>query len=60
MAGDDDNHHADGQNQDVAVLHHQVRNVLRGENRALGEHREQGEDRQEGNEDPTLPEALLG
>ena len=60
VTGDDDDHHADGQNEDVAVLHHQVGDVLWGENGALGEHGKQRENGQERDENPALPEPLPG
>ena len=43
-----------GQNEDVAVLHNEVGDVLRAEQDAVREHREQRDDRDQGDEDAVL------
>ena len=57
VAGDDDHHHADGQDQDVAVLDHQVGDVLRLQQDAVGEDLEEQDDQDQGDEDANLAEA---
>jgi hypothetical protein len=57
VAGDDDHHHAYGQNQDVAVLDHQVGDVLRLQEDAVGQDLEQDDDQDQGDEDADLAEA---
>ena len=56
VARDDDHHHADRENQDVPVLHDEVRDVLRAQQDAVGQHREQRDDRDQRDEDAVLAE----
>ena len=51
---DDDHHHADGQDEDVAVLHDEVGDVLRAQQDAVREDREQRDDRDQRDEDAVL------
>ena len=57
VAGDDDHHHADGQDQDVAVLDHQVGDVLRLQQDPVGQDLEQQDDQDQGDKDANLAEA---
>ncbi len=54
VAGDDDEHHADREDQDVAVLQHQVGDVARQQQVAVGPHREQHHDQAEGHQHAVL------
>jgi hypothetical protein len=55
VARDDHHHHADGEDQDVAVLQHQVGDVARQQQVAVGEHREQRHDQAERDQHAVLP-----
>ncbi|BCW52162.1 hypothetical protein StoSoilB13_45040 (plasmid) [Arthrobacter sp. StoSoilB13] len=57
MAGDDDHHHANGEDQDVAVLDHQVADVLRFKQDAVRQDLEEDNDQDQGDEDANLAEA---
>ena len=56
MAGDDDHHHADREDEDVAVLNDQVRDVLGPQQDAVRRDREEHDHRDEGDEDAVLTE----
>ena len=57
VAGNDHHDHADRQNQDVAVLDHEVGDVLRLEQDSVGQDLEQQDDQDQGDEDANLTEA---
>src|SRR5690606_6837030 len=54
VAGHDDHHHADGEDEDVGVLQDQVRHVVRREQRAAGEDGEERDDEDERDVDAAL------
>jgi hypothetical protein len=56
MARDDHHHHADRENEDVSVLHDEVRDVLRTQQDSLGQDREQHDHREQRDEDAVLAE----
>ena len=56
VAADDDDHHADGEHQDVRVLQNHVGQVLGKQQLAVGEDGEEQHDRDEGDEDAALAE----
>ena len=57
VAGDDHHHHADGQDQDIAVLDHQVGDVLRLQQDPVRQDLEQQDDQDQGDKDANLAEA---
>ena len=59
VAGDDDDDHADGQDQDVAVLLNDVGDVQRLQQDAAGPDLEQDDDHGQGDEDAVLAEVAL-
>jgi hypothetical protein len=56
MAGDDQDHHADRQHQDVGVLEHDVGDVARAEQDTVGQGGEQRHDHDERDVDAALPQ----
>ena len=56
VAGDDDHHHADREDEDVPVLHDEVGDVLRAQDDAVREEREQRDDGDQRDEDAVLAE----
>jgi hypothetical protein len=56
VTGDDHHHHADGQDQDVAVLDDQVRDVDRRERDAVGRDLEEQHDHDQRDEEADLAE----
>jgi hypothetical protein len=57
VAGDDHHDHSDCQNQDVAVLDHQVGDVLGLQQDSIREDLEQQDDQDQGDKDANLAEA---
>jgi hypothetical protein len=57
VACDDHHHHADGEDEDVAVLDHQVGDVLGLQQNAVGQDLEQQDDQDQGDKDANLAEA---
>lgn len=60
VPGDDDDHHADGENQDVAVLKDEVGDVVRLEQDSVGPYLEEDDDQPEGDEHPVLAHVAAG
>ena len=56
VAGHDHDHHADGQDQDLGVLHHQVGDVDGLEQHPVGGDLEEDDDRREGDDHAVLPD----